>query len=140
MKLRISLVVGLLVFYIGLQAQAPNRSVWDGVYTKEQADRGKALYKQHCGLCHGESLEGVEMAPALAGGQFVDNWAGQTMGDLFERIRATMPRQKPGSLSRDINADITAYILNFNQFPASDKELPRDTQALKMISIEAAKK
>ena len=42
--------------------------VWDGVYTKEQADKGQALYKQHCGTCHGDALEGIEMAPALTGG------------------------------------------------------------------------
>jgi hypothetical protein len=79
------------------------------------------------------------MAPALTGGEFLDQWAGQTMGDLFERIRATMPRDKPGRLSRDINADITAYMLSFNQFPAGEAELSRDTQALKQIRIEAAK-
>ena len=79
------------------------------------------------------------MAPALAGGEFLDQWSGQTMGDLFERIRATMPRDRPGKLSRDINADITAYMLSFNQFPAGNTELSRDTQVLKQIKIEAAK-
>lgn len=79
------------------------------------------------------------MAPALAGGGFIDNWAGQSMGDLFERIRATMPRDKPGRLSRDVNADITAYMLSFNQFPSGETELPRDTQVLQQIRIDAAK-
>jgi S-disulfanyl-L-cysteine oxidoreductase SoxD len=119
--------------------QPAAKTVWDGVYTREQAQRGQPLYKQYCASCHGDNLEGIEMAPALTGGEFLDQWAGQTMGDLFERIRATMPRDKPGRLSRDINADITAYMLSFNQFPAGEAELSRDTQVLKQIRIEAAK-
>jgi mono/diheme cytochrome c family protein len=127
-------------FSVVLHAQqAAVKSVWDGIYTKEQAQRGQAAYKQSCASCHGEALDGIEMAPALAGGEFVDQWAGQTMGDLFERIRATMPRDKPGRLSRDVNADITAYILSFNQFPAGATELSGDTQVLRQIRIDAAK-
>jgi quinoprotein glucose dehydrogenase len=131
-------IVGGLVCAV-LWAQQPTRSVWDGVYTKEQAARGQPLYKQYCASCHGEMLEGIEMAPALAGGEFLDQWSGQTLGDLFERIRATMPRDKPGRLSRNVNADITAYMLNFNQFPAGQTELSGDTQVLQQIRIDAAK-
>jgi mono/diheme cytochrome c family protein len=119
--------------------QPAAKTVWDGVYTKEQATRGQPLYKQYCASCHGDMLEGIEMAPALTGGEFLDEWSGQTVGDLFERIRATMPRDKPGRLSREINADITAYMLSFDQFPAGDTELSHDTQALKQIRIEAVK-
>ena len=122
-----------------LHAQEATKSVWDGIYTKEQADRGKPLYDQYCGSCHGEALEGIEMAPALTGGDFIDKWAGQSMGDLFERVRATMPRDKPGKLSRDVNADITAYMLSVGQFPAGSAELSRDTQVLKQIRIDAVK-
>lgn len=122
-----------------LQAQQPAKSVWDGVYTKEQAERGKPLYQQNCAACHGETMDGIEMAPALAGGDFIDKWAGQTVGDLFERVRATMPRDRPGRLSRDINADIMAWILSYNQFPEGHMELSRDTQVLKQIRIDAAK-
>lgn len=133
-------ITAIAASYSGLRAQEkPARSVWDGVYTSEQAKRGQELYVQHCATCHGETLEGVEMAPALAGGDFLDKWAGQTLGDLFERIRVTMPRDKPGKLSRDINADITAYMLNVNAFPAGQTELPRDTPSLKQIRIDATK-
>src|SRR5438128_653049 len=66
--------------------QAPTRSVWTGAYTGEQAKRGEPLYGESCGNCHGTSLEGGEMAPPLAGGQFNANWNGLTMGDLFERL------------------------------------------------------
>ena len=142
-KIAAAAIVGMAALgasYAGLRAQGPpSRSVWDGVYTEEQAKRGEQLYNKNCGACHGETLEGIEMAPALAGGDFLDKWAGETLGDLFERIRATMPKEKPGRLSREINADITAYMLHVNEFPPGKAELPRDTQILKQIRIDAMK-
>jgi cytochrome c len=136
MRILIPIVIGVAAL---LAQQKPSRSVWDGVYTKDQAKRGQPLYKQYCASCHGDTLEGIEMAPALAGGDFLDKWAGQTMGDLVERIRTTMPKDKPGRLSREINVDITAYMLSFNEFPAGETELPRDAQVLKQIRIDATK-
>jgi mono/diheme cytochrome c family protein len=109
------------------------------LYTAAQVARGRALYNQQCAVCHGPDLEGVEMAPALAGGDFMDKWTGQTIGDLFERIRGTMPKNNPGSLSREANADITAYMLSVNRFPAGSTDLPSDTQTLRRIRIEAVK-
>jgi quinoprotein glucose dehydrogenase len=117
----------------------PTKSVWDGVYTEEQAKRGRPLYTEHCAACHGDEMEGREMSPPIAGGDFLDKWSGQTMGDLFERIRTTMPQDKPGKLSREVNADITAYMLMVNQFPAGKTELSRDTQVLRQIRIDAYK-
>ena len=120
--------------------KAEPRSVWDGVYTKEQAKRGQPLYVEHCGACHGDAMTGGESAPPLAGAEFMSNWNGLTAGDLFERIRKTMPLNKPGKLSREINADILAYILNFNEFPAGDIELGHAVEVLKEIQIDARKK
>ena len=111
-------------------AQTLDRSVWDGVYTREQAARGAQLYADQCALCHGTDLTGGESAPPLMGGEFQSNWNGLTVGDLFERIRTTMPANRPGSLNRDKTADILALILNANQFPAGAKELERQTEAL----------
>jgi len=34
------------------RAEEPIRSVWDGVYTAEQAKRGQPLYVKSCGSCH----------------------------------------------------------------------------------------
>ena len=138
--MNIKTTTAVIIALAVLQAQdRPSRTVWDGVYTTEQANRGETLYSQSCASCHGQTLDGIEMAPALAGGDFLDKWAGQTLGDLFERIRATMPKEKPGRLSREINADITAYMLSFNEFPAGEMELSRDTQVLKQIQIIATK-
>ena len=79
------------------------------------------------------------MSPALAGGEFLANWNGLTAGDLFERIRRTMPQNKPGRLSREVNADILAYMLAVNQFPSGSAELPSNTELLKQIRIDANK-
>jgi mono/diheme cytochrome c family protein len=63
------------------------KTVWDGVYTEEQAKRGAELYAEKCSMCHGDSLGGVESAPALTGPAFYGNWEGETLNALFERIR-----------------------------------------------------
>ena len=87
-------------FYSLLRAQeTPMLSVWDGVYTNEQAERGRSLYREHCEDCHGIALEGdVESAP-LTGGVFQTNWNSVPLGKLYQRIRRDMPADKPGSLS-----------------------------------------
>ena len=146
MKVKIAVaIVGLAAvgtLYSVLRAQdAPSesRSVWDGIYTQEQAERGHSLSNQHCASCHGDTLAGGEVAPPLAGGDFLANWNGLTVGDLFERIRRSMPKDDPGRLSRQQNADLLAYIFSFNKFPAGKTELAHDTQLLKQIRIEATK-
>jgi mono/diheme cytochrome c family protein len=123
-----------------LRAQAEtSRSVWDGVFTEEQANRGRALYGQECSGCHGDSLTGADEVPALSGGVFLSNWDGLTVGDLFERIRISMPANSPGKLNRDKIADILSYLLAFNHFPAGKTELERQTEVLKQIRLEATK-
>jgi mono/diheme cytochrome c family protein len=132
--------MSLVLFIAMALAQDATRSVWDGVYTEEQASRGQGLYNQHCASCHADTLTGGEMSPPLAGGDFLANWNGLTLGELFDRIRTTMPQNKPGKLSREVNADITAFILSFNKFPAGKTELPHATEFLKEIRIESEKK
>ncbi|HEY7338560.1 MAG TPA: cytochrome c [Bryobacteraceae bacterium] len=125
----------LALLAAGLAAQS-SRSVWEGVYNSGQAARGGELYANACASCHGTALTGGESAPPLAGGDFLSNWNGLTLGDLFERIRISMPADSPGKLTREQDADVLAYILSFNQFPAGKSELVRQTEALKEIRIE----
>ena len=128
-----------LLLLIAFLAQDGARTVWDGVFTTEQAARGQSLYTQNCASCHADTLSGGEMSPPLAGGDFLSNWNGLTVGELFERIRTTMPLNKAGKLTREVNADITAYILSFNKFPPGKEELPHSTEFLKQIQIKAEK-
>lgn len=132
------------VFAIALvRAQEPaspdSRSVWDGVYTEEQAKRGEPVYHKECAPCHGDSLAGGESAPPLTGGAFLANWNGLSLGDLFDRIRKTMPQNAPGKLTRQQSADVLAFTLSVNKFPAGKTELSRQTEFLKEIRFESNK-
>lgn len=110
-------------------------SVLDGVYTDAQSARGQDAFSQNCAMCHGSGLTGSGEAPALVGGEFISNWAGLTLGDLFERIRTTMPQDRPGKLGRDQYADIVSFILKSNGYPAGQKELDQRTEFLKAIAF-----
>ena len=128
-----------MVLAAGLAAAQTTRSVWDGVYTSEQAGRGDALYAANCASCHGTALTGGESAPPLTGGEFFSNWNGLTVGDLFERIRITMPADGPGRLTREQDADILAFMLSVSQFPPGKTEMERRTEVLKQIRFDSAK-
>jgi mono/diheme cytochrome c family protein len=134
-----ALAVAGVVVGTALSLAAQAKSQWDGVYSAEQATRGQALYGEKCASCHGPDLTGGEMAPALVGGEFSANWNDLSVGDLFERIRISMPQNDPGSLSRTQNADILAFILQRNKAPVGSAELPTQTEALNQVKFLAAK-
>ena len=100
----------VLVTLLMLAAVA-TRSVWDGVYSKEQAGRGQAAYNSKCAGCHGEALLGGEDSPPLVDKDFLDKWNGRSVGDLVELTRKTMPADGPGKLSRQqcTGAQITSW-------------------------------
>ena len=131
--------IASLLGMLHAQAPAETRSVWDGVYTEEQAKRGEPIYHKECASCHGDMLTGGESAPALTGGAFQANWNGLTLGDLFDRIRKTMPQSAPGRLTRQQDADILAFILSMNNFPSGKTELYRQSETLKEIRFETKK-
>jgi mono/diheme cytochrome c family protein len=117
--------------------QDAGRSVWSGVYTEEQAKRGHVAYVDACAKCHAVELMGDEDAPALTGEAFLSKWSGRTVGDLFDKIRLSMPDDSPGTLSKQEAADIVAYIFRESQFPTGRQELAHETAPLKQIQIEA---
>jgi hypothetical protein len=143
-KFAAAAIIGLImigVFHSAYRAQETSRSqrsVWDGVYTEEQARRGETLYGKECALCHREDTGGEE-ASALAGPAFLANWDGLTVGDLCERIRVSMPPDNPRRLSRRQITDILGHMLKLNGFPAGKTELARETEAQKQIRIVATK-
>ena len=117
--------------------QAPAKSVWDGVYTEEQAKRGEEVYRGYCATCHGTALTGGEMAGPLVGPVFTSSWNGIDLGRLFDRIRKSMPDDNPGILTRDQAADALAFVLSSNKFPAGQTELARQTEMLTPIAFLA---
>jgi mono/diheme cytochrome c family protein len=136
----LSLGPACIVFTALTFAQSAASSVWDGVFTEEQVKRGAAAYQRDCSNCHGAALEGGDMTPPLVGGGFTSNWNDLTLGDLFDRIRLTMPLDSPGKLSRQQNVDVIAFILKTNAWPTGTTELAPDVGALKQIKVEAAKR
>jgi len=119
-------------------AAAPTGSgIWAGVYSEAQAKRGETTANSRCSACHGTDLGGGEAGPALVGLEFLGNWNQQSLGDLFDRIHATMPADAPGSLSLADTADIISRILQLNKFPVGQKDLPTDMNALGQIKIES---
>ncbi len=131
----ITFFIGLGIAGIGsaaLIAEEP-RTVWDGVYTAEQATRGAVLFDRQCAQCHGPSGEGGGQAPPLLGPAFAANYDGQTVGDLFDRNRTTMPPGKEGQASAQEQADVLAAMLKFNGFPPGSAELPGNSMMLKSI-------
>ena len=131
--------LGLIAVSLSAAMAFAESSVWDGVYSTEQARRGQELYEKKCGSCHRAKLEGHSQTPSLAGEQFRDRWDGQTLDDLFEKMQETMPADHPGSLSREQNADILAYILHFNEMPAGEKDLGTDKAELAKVRFQASK-
>jgi mono/diheme cytochrome c family protein len=132
--------IGLLVGGLAITAagsfatmSAQEKSQWDGIYSDAQAKRGEPLYQQYCSPCHGPDLAGGEMAPGLVGGDFASNWNDLTIGQLFDRIRTSMPQNNPGSLSRQQNADILSFILYKGTAPAGQTELPTQSEVLNAI-------
>jgi mono/diheme cytochrome c family protein len=115
--------------------QDSKRTVWDGVYTDAQAERGRSAYAQACASCHADDLRGKSTAPSLIEESFTFLWADMSLGDLFERTRLLMPSDRPGSLPPATYADIIAFIVSKNGFPAGPAELGTDVAALKQILI-----
>ncbi len=110
----------------------------DGVYTREQAERGRARYDSACAECHGIALaDGT--SPPLAGDQFTASWGRPdlTLDDLYYIVRKTMPKDTPGSLTTEDYSDIVAYVLQRNGFPPGEKELTPDPAVLKSVRFGA---
>ncbi|HET9217247.1 MAG TPA: cytochrome c [Terriglobia bacterium] len=134
----IPLCGALVAFAFGSFARAAGQSpatasgsVWDGVFTADQAARGWREFQEHCSSCHGAELQGSAEAKALKGDRFWADWKESTVDYLFERISKSMPFSEDGSLAGTLTQqtyiDIVAHILSVNEFPAGPKELTKDS-------------
>jgi mono/diheme cytochrome c family protein len=134
-------VVVLCTSYVALATQVGGQqpdaqsmsSVWDGVYTAAQADRGKAAYTRHCSRCHGD--DPANSRNPLSGDRFAEHWESRTLADLFHRVRDTMPPGESSTVGASDKLDTVAYLLKQNGFPEGGAELTPDADALATIQI-----
>lgn len=116
---------------------AQEKTTNSGIFTAEQVKRGETTYKKECESCHGGGLEGDGFAPGLSGSEFMSAWNGTSVGDLYDRIRISMPPSNPASVPAQAKADIIAFVLEHNKFPAGQAELT--PEASKTIKFELPK-
>ena len=126
-----------VLLILAAAAVAGSRSVWDGVYSREQASRGQTAYNSKCARCHGDALLGGEDSPPLVDKDFLERWNGKSVGSLVELTRGTMPSDGPGKVSRQQCTDIIAYLLGANGFPAGKSDLESDAAALNEIVFQS---
>jgi mono/diheme cytochrome c family protein len=118
---------------------AGGKSTFDGVYTEAQSARGEKTSVASCAVCHGARLAGTDMGPGVAGPDFRENWSGRTVSELFDKVKTTMPANDPGTLSAAATADVVAYILKVNDYPAGAAELPSEMAELSQIKLRHQK-
>jgi mono/diheme cytochrome c family protein len=133
----LALVMAALIAPGIAAAQQARLSIWDGVYTETQAERGRALYMQNCASCHGAELSGSFEIPPLVG-RFMPYWSGTTLDALFDYVSTAMPLHNPGALGADANIDIIAFLLKGNDIPSGSREL--NAGALKAIHFDPARR
>jgi mono/diheme cytochrome c family protein len=104
------------------------KSVKAGVYTTAQADRGSSVFRSKCASCHAPNRFTDDL--------FYSSFAGKPMWEMFDVISDSMPEDNPGSLKKEEYADVIAYLLKLNNFPAGESELPIDKDALSAILFE----
>ena len=125
-------IVGLAAV-VEAQSPQPNgqRSTSQGVYNREQWQRGRDLYAGLCASCH----------PAVThvGPIFTKSWAGKKLSDLFGYLRERMPKNEPGSLTDKEYVDVMSYMLRLNGMPAGNDELPADSAALTKVRIDSSR-
>jgi mono/diheme cytochrome c family protein len=134
-------VVVLCTSYVALATQVGGQqpdaqsmsSVWDGVYTAAQADRGKAAYARHCSRCHGD--DPANSRNPLSGDRFAEHWESRSLADLFHRVRDTMPPGESSTVGASDKLDAVAYLLKQNGFPEGGAELTPDADVLATIQI-----
>ena len=131
--MNVGLAASALVWAVtvaAMGAQAPARTVNDGVYSSGQATRGEALFQSICTTCHDTAR--------FTGEEFVSAWSGKPLSELFKAVQ-TMPEDNPGSLNAQQYSDVMAYFLQLNKFPSGSDELKGEPDALAKIQMEPLK-
>ncbi len=113
------------------QQRAPDgapRSLRDGVYSARQVRRGAGIFENVCSQCHPPEQ--------FTDGGLIDGWTGESVADLFNFVRSSMPEDSPGRLRRSEYADVLAFIFSINGLPTGETEMSSDAELLQQILIE----
>ena len=134
------LAMGCWLFTVTVSVDAQDRkTVWDKVYSEDQAAKGKVEYETHCAVCHQNDLTGRASGgegAELVGNTFARKWEFQNLNQLFSEIKKRMPRDNPGTLSDEAYLNIVAYMLQTNKYTAGSQELSSDPADLKGIIFQ----
>ncbi|HUF26137.1 MAG TPA: cytochrome c [Gemmatimonadaceae bacterium] len=106
------------------------RTTQSGVYTTQQAARGRDVYAGACTACHTPA--------AHSGGVFTNTWTGRSVWDLYDFIAGSMPQTDPGGLSPEEYVQVVAYLLQINRMPAGREVLSPDRAMLSTIRFDTA--
>lgn len=118
----LTILFGFAASFVG-GVEASERSAQEGVYTAEQAQRGRQIYQAECASCHAPDMQGGPAARSLSGVTFRFQWQDSTLAEFFDAMRNNMPPGKAGTLSDQAYVDLLAAILQRNEFPAGNREL-----------------
>ncbi len=140
---KVFLAVGAIastILALQRDASASDTTIWSGVYTEEQAQRGKKVHAALCTRCHGPRLDGAGQSdmpnsPAIARDPLLRKWDGQPIAALYVLTKATMPPTAAGALSDQEYMDAVAYILKMSRAPTGTAELVPESEALNSIMI-----
>jgi len=109
-----------------VNAAAQSKTVWDGVYTQQQAARGAASFMSNCSRCH--SAEADAESRPLAGKAFWDSFRESTVDRLLDYVSRNMPNGAgAGTLEASTYADLVAFILSRNDLPSGATELTKES-------------
>lgn len=104
------------------------------LYTPAQAQQGRAVFEQHCAVCHGHHLEG-RVGPALEGERFASVKAGFTIQQIFDFLSVDMPAYAPGSLTSKQYVEIMAFLLQQNGYPAGKAALTAQIASQSTVAL-----
>ena len=106
-------------------------------FTAEQVARGSDIYAERCVQCHGDTLDNGEFGGApLNGSYFKKHWGGGSVAAVVAFMKAKMPPDRPGSLTDQSYAELAAFLLDANDYPKGDKELPADAPSQQAMSLK----
>ena len=131
------LLAGLAIVTTAGRATAQGRELRPPAFTEAQVQRGKAIYQKNCQDCHGSTLDNGEFGGApLKGSYFRQHWGSGDVSALFGYVNTLMPPDRPGQLTAQSYADLTAFLLSSNGYAAGTEELPPDENAQRKMTMK----